>query len=40
MSDAIELFHRARDAGIRFALDGGRWVAVCSPDLASLAPGV
>ncbi len=33
MSDAIELFHRARAAGIRFTQDDGRWVAVCSPEL-------
>lgn len=34
MSDAITIFHRARDAGIRFTQDAdGRWIAVCSPAL-------
>jgi len=34
MIDAIELFHRARAAGIRFQQgDDGRWIAVCSPEL-------
>jgi hypothetical protein len=34
MSDAIELLHRARAAGIRFERgDDGRWIALCPPEL-------
>ena len=34
MSAAIELFHRARQAGIRFREEAdGRWIADCSPEL-------